>query len=266
MQNFRKPLLAPKCDSLVPRVIPCLLIENQRLVKTIKFRDPKYVGDPLNAVRIFNDKQADELVFLDIGARKTGHGPDFDLIEKIAQQCFMPFAYGGGIQTLDHIRRILSSGVEKVVINSAALKNPELIRDAAEQFGSQSVVVSVDVKRSLLGSWRVFDGAQNKNTSMIPLDYVKSIVAMGAGEVFMNDVDRDGTRIGYDLELISTLSSGIDVPLVASGGAGNLVDLKLAIDSGAAAAAAGSLFVLYGKHRAVLITYPQGEDLRQIFY
>jgi len=266
MQNSRKPLLAPKQERATPRIIPCLLIENQRLVKTIKFRDSKYVGDPLNAVRIFNEKQADELVFLDIGARRTGCEPDFGLIEKIAQQCFMPFAYGGGVRTLDNIRCILSSGVEKVVINSAALKHPELIREAAEEFGSQSIVLSIDVKRNLLGSWRVFDGSQNKNTSLDPLSYVKSMVALGAGEILLNDIDRDGTRMGYDVILISTLSSAIDIPLVACGGAGSLADIKAVIDAGASAAAAGSLFVLYGKHRAVLITYPQGEELRRIFF
>lgn len=256
-------LALPRPEKSLPRVIPCLLIDNQRLVKTVGFKDPKYVGDPLNAVRILNEKQVDELVFLDIGARRKGLEPDFGLIESIARECFMPFAYGGGIRSLQHIRRLLSMGAEKVVLNTAALQTPGLVREAAAEFGSQSVVVSIDVGRNWLGAARVLDGAQGKLTARDPLAHAREMAAQGAGEVFVNDVDRDGKRQGYDLKLVAAIASAVQVPVVACGGAGSLKDMRTAIDAGAAAAAAGSMFVLYGKHRAVLITYPSREEVRR---
>jgi cyclase len=245
-----------------PRIIPCLLIDEQKLVKTVRFKNPKYIGDPMNAVRILNEKEVDELVFLDIAARHTRRAPDFELIGKIASECFMPFAYGGGIRTLAHVRSILGSGAEKVVINTAALDDPHLIQEVATEFGSQSVVVAIDVKRTLFGGRRVMNGAQQKLLPLEPQAHPRAMVERGAGEIFLNDVDRDGTRAGYDIDLIRTVSQAVKVPVVACGGAGALVDLRHAIDAGASAAAAGSLFVLYGKHRAVLITYPKPEDLR----
>jgi cyclase len=245
-----------------PRIIPCLLIDEQQLVKTVRFKNPKYIGDPMNAVRILNEKEVDELVFLDIAARRTRRAPDIELIGKIASECFMPFAYGGGIRTLEHVRNILGSGAEKVVINTAALDDPHLIEQASGEFGSQSIVVAIDVKRTLFGGRRVMNGQQQKVLPLEPPAHARAMVELGAGEIFLNDVDRDGTRTGYDTDLIRSVSQAVDVPVVACGGAGTLADLRKAIDAGASAAAAGSLFVLYGKHRAVLITYPKLEDLR----
>jgi imidazole glycerol-phosphate synthase subunit HisF len=256
-------LLPPATERALPRVIPCLLIDDQRLVKTVAFKDPKYVGDPLNAVRILNEKQVDELVFLDIGARRKSLEPDLGLIESIARECFMPFAYGGGIRSMAHIRRILSLGAEKVVLNTAALQQPDLVREAAREFGSQSVVVSMDVGRNWLGAWRLLDGVQAKLTGRDPLAHAREMVALGAGEIFVNDVDHDGKRQGYDLKLVAALAGAVQVPVVACGGAGTLLDMRAAIEAGAAAAAAGSMFVLYGKHRAVLITYPTREEVRR---
>jgi imidazole glycerol-phosphate synthase subunit HisF len=265
LQTYKPSLLPPEDETTLPRIIPCLLIANQRLVKTVQFRDPKYIGDPLNAVRIFNEKEADELLFLDITARRSQKEPDFDLIESIAQQCFMPFGYGGGIRTLQDVQRVLTLGAEKAVINSRALETPGLIKESADRFGSQSIVLSVDVKRNLMGRWRVFNGERNKLTSLDPLTHIKTMIALGAGEVLVNNVDRDGTRVGYDLKLISAVARSVNVPVVACGGAGSLADLKSAIDAGASAAAAGSLFVLYGKHRAALITYPEPDKLFKTF-
>jgi cyclase len=260
---IRGNLQLPEPSKPMPRVIPCLLLDGQRLVKTVKFRDAKYIGDPLNAVRIFNEKEVDELVFLDIGARRIRSEPDFGLIESLAQQCFMPFAYGGGVRTLEHIRRILTSGAEKVVINTASLEQPYLIREAAHEFGSQSIVLSMDIRRNWFGSWRLFDALQNNLAAVDPVEHAKSIVALGAGEILVNDMDRDGTRDGYDLALVSALASAVNVPVVACGGANTLDDMRAAIDAGASAVAAGSMFVLYGKHRAVLITYPERELIQR---
>ena len=254
------PPLEPNAMQVLPRFIPCLLVDNGKLVKTVRFRAPKYIGDPMNAVRIFNEKGADELIVLDIGAGRTGRAPDLSLIRQIAAQCFMPFAYGGGITTLEQIRAILGGGAEKVVLNSAAYTTPELLTEAAAEFGSQSIVAALDVKRSWFGRQRVVRGPRQRTTGQNPVDYARALVARGAGEIFINDVDRDGTRLGYDLALIQAVSAAVAVPVIACGGAGQVQDLNRAIAAGAAAAAAGSLFVLYGKHRAVLITYP-GRDI-----
>lgn len=249
----------------IPRVIPCLLIQNGRLVKTTKFADPKYVGDPLNAVRIFNEKEVDELIFLDICASKERSEIDYDLINSIASECFMPFAYGGGLHSLDQARRVLRNGAEKVILCSAAIENPRLLSSVADEFGSQSVVVSINVKRKLFGAYCVFDSRNGKALSLDPVRFAQRCVENGAGELFLNDVDRDGTRGGYDDGLIRAVSQQVDVPVVACGGASSIEDLKHAIDVGASAAAAGSLFVLHGKHRAVLITYPERERLELLF-
>jgi cyclase len=255
---------APTSQTSLPRIIPCLLVDNGQLVKTVRFKAPKYIGDPMNAVRLFNEKGADELVFLDIGARRTGKEPDFDLIKQIGSQCFMPFAYGGGITTLEQVRRILGGGAEKVVLNTAALTTPELITAAAQQFGSQSVVVGVDVRPSWLGQLRVWDGRRGKLTRRDPVQHIQAMVGYGAGEVLLNDMARDGMRGGYATDFIRTVCAAVAVPVVACGGAGSVADLQTAIAAGASGAAAGSLFVLHGKHRAVLITYPSRDELDRL--
>lgn len=247
------------------RVIPCLLIKGGGLVKTVKFKDPSYVGDPINAVKIFNDKEVDELIVLDITASRENKGPAFATIEDIASECFMPVAYGGGVTTVEQARRIVWMGVEKIVLNTAALRSTDLVSGISDQIGASSTVVAIDVRKDLLGRYRVYDAAREKSTDLDPLAHAERVVAAGAGEVFVNDVSRDGTRKGFDLELVGRMSSALDVPVIACGGAGSLDDVKAAADAGASGVAAGSLFVYVGKHRAVMINYPQYSALRSLF-
>lgn len=246
------------------RVIPALLLRGNGLVKTTKFKDPKYVGDPINAIRIFNDKEVDELMVLDITASKEGREPNFEMIEQFAGECFMPLAYGGGIRTVEHAKRIFASGVEKVCLQTSALSNPRLITDLAERFGSQSIVVSIDVKRNWLGRPGIYASSQGKILPGNWLDRLTELIAAGAGEVLVNAVDKDGTLSGPDLELIRQASEKIRVPMIAVGGVSSLADIKAAVDAGASAVAAGAFFVYHGPHRAVLITYPKYHELEKL--
>lgn len=251
---------------LKTRVIPCLLLKNKGLVKTVKFKEPKYVGDPINAVKIFNDKEVDELFFIDIEASKKGKEPDFDLISKIAREAFMPFGYGGGITTVEQMRKLFYIGVEKVSINIGALENINLVKEAFELFGAQSVVVTVDIKKDFFGKYKVYNHKLKKNLRLNYLEYIKKVVEMGAGEIIINSVDRDGTFKGYDIELMRKISSNIGVPIIALGGAGKVDDLVNVVkEAKVSAVSAGSLFVFHGPHRAVLITYPNKKDLRKRF-
>lgn len=234
-------------------------------MKTVHFKNPKYVGDPINAVRIFNEKEVDELVLLDIGATPAGRSPNLKEIAHVAGECFMPLAYGGGIRDLEQIKLILNLGVEKVILNSAACANPDLIAQAAREVGSQSVVVSIDVKKTLLGKYRVHTHSGRRSTGLDPVDFARLMETKGAGELIIHSIDRDGTLQGYDLELVQRVAQAVNVPVVACGGAGRLEHLAAAVKAGAAAVAAGSLFVFYGKHRAVLINYPSPEELRKTF-
>src|SRR6185436_14618324 len=204
---------------LRPRIIPCLLVHNGGLVKTVRFADPKYVGDPINAVRIFNDKEVDELVFLDIAATQAGTGPNFELLTDIASEAFMPFGYGGGITTVDQIRRLFKVGVEKVVLNTAAARTPDLVAQAAAIAGRSSVVVSIDVRRGWLGKYSVCIGNGSEDLKRDPVDYAREMERLGAGEIFLTAIDRDGTQSGYDLELVERVARAVSVPVVASGGA-----------------------------------------------
>jgi len=247
------------------RVIPCLLLKGQGLVKTIKFKDPKYVGDPINAVKIFNDKEVDELIFLDITATLEKRNPNFKVIQDIASEAFMPLGYGGGIRDIDDIKKILNLGVEKVIINSFAVENPFFIRKAADIVGSQSVVVSIDVRKNFWGKYEIFIHSGKKNTKLDPLTYAQQVQSMGAGELFINSIDMDGTMLGYDVGLIRKITEAVDIPVIACGGAGRLNDFNRAVKSGGASAvAAGSMFVFQGKHRAVLISYPEIEMLKGV--
>lgn len=247
------------------RVIPALLLQNAGLVKTLQFKNPKYVGDPINAIRIFNDKEVDELMVLDILASKQGLEPNYAIIEQIAGECFMPLCYGGGIRTVEQAGRIFALGVEKICIQTAALANPRLINDLASKFGSQSVVISVDVKRDWLGHYRLYR-SENAKTAALPwYKFLQEAVAAGCGEVLLNAVERDGTMAGPDLELIRQVNHNLNVPLIAVGGVGSLEDIKAAVDAGASAVAVGAFFVFHGPHRAVLITYPRYQDLEILF-
>lgn len=241
-----------------PRVIPCLLLRGNGLVKTRRFRDPVYVGDPVNAVRIFSEKEADEIAVLDIDASREGREPNYELIAEIAGEAFMPVAYGGGVRTLEQMRRLIRSGVEKVVVNSAAVESPSVLSEGASVFGSQAIVGGVDVKRTLLGGYRVVAKSGTVEARIGLDEHLGRLVASGAGEIFLNSVDRDGTMSGYDLDLVKRVAARVTVPVVACGGAGTLEHLSEAIrEGGASAVAAGSLFVFHGKHRAVLINYPK---------
>jgi cyclase len=248
---------------LRPRVIPCLLLRNAALVKTVKFEKPGYVGDPINAVKIFNEKEVDELVFLDILASRQGREPPFQLIEEIASQCFMPVAFGGGVRTLETMARIYSLGIEKVSLNSVLADQPDFLRSAADRFGSQSVVASIDVKKVRRG-YRVFTHGGTRDTGQAPDRFAVGVQQRGAGEILLTSIDRDGTQSGYDLDLVRTVTEAVDIPVVASGGAGGVDDLRQAIAAGASAAAAGSMVVYHGRHRAVLISFPSKEDLATV--
>ena len=251
---------------LAVRAIPILLYGGTGLVKSIKFKDPKYVGDPINAVKIFNEKEVDEIVLLDITATPNNRRPDFRLIASVASECFMPMGYGGGIQDIEDIKRIFKLGVEKVSINSAAISDPELIRRAADISGSQSIVVSIDVKKNRFGRYEVYTHGGRKPTGLDPVRFAGEMQRQGAGEILLNSIDRDGTMQGYDLDLIGRVTGVVGIPVIACGGAGKLQDLADAVHvGGASAAAAGSFFVFHGKHRAVLISYPSLEDLIATF-
>ena len=246
------------------RIMPCLLLKNAGLVKTIRFKNPTYVGDPINAVKIFNDSDVDELVFLDIAATIDKKGPDYRRIGEIAGECFMPLAYGGGIRSVESIRKIFALGCEKAIINSYALENRDFIQQAASVFGNQSIVVAMDVRRSILGKHEVFSCNGTKNTHVDAIEYAQQAEVLGAGEIFVNSIDRDGTMKGFDLELIGKIASAVQVPVIACGGAGKTEDLKKAVEAGASAVCAGSLFVFHGPHRAVLINYPTETELKKI--
>lgn len=252
---------------LTHRVIPCLLLSPARggLVKTVRFRNPKYVGDPINAVRIFNKKEVDELLILDIDATREGRGPDFQVIEELASECFMPLCYGGGIRSAADAFELFSIGIEKVSLQTSALRDPSIIRQIADRAGEQAVVFSIDVSRSWSGKPQVYSYAGAKFPRRTWLEAVRTAVDHGAGEVLLNAVHRDGTMSGPDLPLIRDASNVVDVPLIATGGIGSVADIRRATDAGASAVAAGSFFVFQGPHRAVLITYPRYEELQLLW-
>jgi cyclase len=247
------------------RVIPCLLLRDGGLVKTVRFKSATYVGDPINAVRIFNDKEVDELVFLDIGATHAGAEPNFELLEDIASEAFMPFGYGGGITNTDQIKRLYGLGIEKVILNTAAIEQPDLVNAAVAIAGSSGVVVSMDVRRSWMGRATVYGRSGRKDTRRDPTEYAREMERRGAGEILISSIDRDGRMAGYDLDLIGRIAGAVSVPVVACGGAGALAHLRDAVDHGASAVAAGSMFVFHGKHKAVLITYPEYHKLEELF-
>ncbi len=244
------------------RVIPTLLIRNGGLVKSVKFEAHKYVGDPLNAVRIFNEKEVDEIVVIDINKSAQQKPPDFEFIGQICSEAFMPLAYGGGISTIDHIKKLLYQGAEKVILQTAAIDNPSLISEAAARFGSQSIVVCMDVKKTLFGGYKVFRNNGKKATDLNPADWAKSLENAGAGEIIVNSIANDGTYKGYDLTLIEMVTNNSNIPVVALGGASDTSDFLKAVNAGASAVGAGSMFIFQRPHQAVLVTYPSPENLK----
>lgn len=245
---------------LRPRIIPCLLVHKGGLVKTIGFEQPKYVGDPLNAVRIFNEKEVDELVVLDIDATREGREPDYKLIASLAAECRMPLAYGGGVRTVQQFERLVSLGVEKVSIGAAAVQMPDLISEAASRVGSQSVVVVIDVKQ-VNGRNQAWTHSGTQPVGADAVELARMAQAKGAGEIVLNSIDRDGRMQGYDLDLLRLVRAAVSLPITCLGGAGSLADISGLIKAfGVIGAAAGSLFVFKGKYRAVLINYPSRAD------
>lgn len=246
------------------RIIPVLLLHKGNLVKSVNFKNYKYVGDPINAVRIFNDKEVNELVLLDIDATKDKREPNIEHITKIVSEAFMPVAYGGGITNTEQVKKIFYNGVEKVIFGKSAIDKPELITATANQFGSSSTVVCIDVKKNLFGGYRVFTNNGGIKTEKDPVVFAKEMQNAGAGEILINSIDSDGTMTGYDLNIIKKITEALNIPVVACGGAGSMQHFKDAITAGASAVAAGSFFVFHGKHKAVLITYPISGELEKM--
>lgn len=243
---------------LHPRIIPCLLVKNKGLVKTRQFKDPKYVGDPINAVKIFNEKAVDELIVLDIDASAENKEPDYRMIGNLAAECRMPLCYGGGIKTVEQARRIFALGVEKVAISAAAVDAPETVSRFAEQFGSQSVVVVLDVKIDPMnGKYEVWTYNGSRSTGKCPAEFARELEKLGAGEIVLNSIDNDGMMKGYDLALVRKVREAISLQMTVLGGAGSLKDIRELISTfGIVGAAAASLFIFKGIYRAVLINYP----------
>lgn len=243
------------------RYIPVLLLKDGGLYKTRKFASETYLGDPINTIKIFNDKLVDELVFLDIAAARRKGEPNIPMLKEIAGECFMPLAYGGGLTSVEQVREILAIGFEKVVINSAAWTDNEFVPTLAQYFGSSTIVGSIDVKKNWMGRERVYIHGGKDVISMGVVEWAQELEKRGVGEILINSIDKDGEMTGYDLDLIRRITNSVSVPVIAAGGARNVEDLKTAIaDAGASASAAGAMFVFHGKHRAVLISYPGSQE------
>jgi len=249
-----------------PRVIPILLLKGLGLVKSTKFKDYRYIGDPINAVKIFNDLKADELVFLDIIASKENRSISLDFVRKVGDEANMPFAVGGGIRNIQQIKQIINAGAEKVIINSYAVENTDFIKQASNEFGSSTIVVSIDVKKKIFGKKQVYTMAGTNATGLSPVELAKLMQEKGAGEIIINSIENDGLMTGYDFELIKQISEAVEIPVVAAGGAGSLDDFSKAVNNSyASAVAAGSMFIYHGSRKAVLINYPSQTKLKEIF-
>ena len=247
---------------LRPRVLPALLLQAGRLVKTVRFRKPRYVGDPINAVRIFNEKEVDELIVIDIDAGRAGVSIPLKLITRIAGECFMPMTYGGGIRTLDQIAEIMAAGVEKVSINRAAVADRGFVARAAKRFGSQSIVVSLDVRRRLFGQYEICVDGGRRRAGLEPVSLALELESEGAGEILLTSINQEGTMTGYDVDLVRRVASAVSIPVIACGGAGSIDDvIGVVCDAGAAAAAVGSMAVYQGRNRGILIGFPTRKQL-----
>lgn len=248
------------------RIIPTLLIQGEGLVKTIGFSKPTYIGDPINAVKIFNDKEVDELVVLDITASRENRPPNIKKIMEIAGEAFMPMGYGGGVRSVEDIKNVLFAGFEKVILNSAAHFNKEIIAKGAALCGSQSIVVSIDYKRNIFGKSKVYARGGKDSTGKTPLEFAREMADLGAGELILHSINREGSYLGYDLETIQNVAEAVKIPVIACGGARSIDDFVTAVKAGASAVAAGSFFVYRGTSRGILINYPSPAVLRDEFY
>lgn len=250
---------------LIPRIIPCLLIKGKGLVKGVHFKNHTYVGDPINAVKIFSEKEVDELILLDITATDENRILDPSIVAEIADEAFMPFVVGGGIRSISDIRSLVCAGAEKVCINTAAVENPSLIKEASDNFGSQSIIISIDAKKDWRGNYEIYTHSGRKREKIHPVIFAEKMAEFGAGEIIINSIEHDGTMAGYDLNLIKQVSDAVSIPVIACGGAGSITDLKAAIcDAHASAVAAGSLFVFHSKKRGVLINFLNQEELHHV--
>ena len=249
----------------LPRVIPALLLKGNGLVNGVKFKNHQYIGDPINTVKIFNDKEVDELIILDIMASLKGDEPNFQILKELASEAFIPMGYGGGIQSLDQAKKVFDLGFEKVVLGTAALMNTDLIASIANVYGSQSVVVSIDVRKSWFGTYRLYGYSGTKKMNKVLKTFIDQIILAGSGEILLNNIDNDGTKEGYDLDLIREISELASVPIVSLGGAWEISDLKKGIQAGASAVSAGSMFVYEGKFNAVMINYPKYSEIESCF-
>lgn len=251
---------------LATRVMPCLLMDRGALVKTVQFKNPVYVGDPVNAVRIFNQKEVDELLLIDIAATTEKRGIDFETLEKVVTECFMPICYGGGVDNLADMRQLYHLGIEKISLSSAAIKRPALVREAADEFGSQAVVVTLDVKKNLFGKYTVRTHQGKIDTKRSAIDVARDMESAGAGEILLYSIDRDGTWSGFDLSLIRDISHAVGIPVIACGGAGEMSHLRAAVnEAGASAVAIGSMAVFQAKDLGVLIKFPTRQQQEKTF-
>jgi cyclase len=248
------------------RVIPTLLLDNKKFVKTSQFKEPQYIGDPINTLRILNDKEVDEICVLDIYATRNSAPPDLGYIKLLTSECFMPLCYGGGITTIDQALAIFRSGVEKIILGTAAFKNEMLLTEIAKKVGTQSAVVSIDIKKDWLGRFRVFVNNGRENTSLTPSDYAERMEQLGAGELLIQNIDREGAQTGYCIECIHQVAHRVKIPVIASGGAATIEDFLKGIQAGASAIAAGSMFVYKGSRKGVLINYPDQKTLTEKLY
>ncbi len=252
---------------LRPRIIPSLLVHGKGLVKTVRFKNPKYVGDPLNAVKIFNEKEVDELAVFDIDATVFGLEPDYGLIEKLANQSRMPICYGGGVKTVEQAQKIFGLGIEKIALSSSVINNPNLISKISDRVGAQSVIVVLDVKKKIFGGYEIYTHNGKKNTGINPVAFAAKAQKLGAGEIIINSIDNDGMMNGYDYKIVDSIRNQITLPLTVLGGAGSLEDIKEVVKKyNIIGVAAGSLFVFKGPYKAVLINYPSKKIKNQIYY
>jgi imidazole glycerol-phosphate synthase subunit HisF len=252
--------------SLQKRIIPCLLLRNGSLVKTVKFNKFGYVGDPVNTIRIFNELEVDELILVDILASKKGQKPDFKLIKEVASECFMPLTYGGGIDSVEDIKKILYIGVEKVSINTFAVQNPQFITEAAEIFGNQCIIGAIDVKKDFFGKYFVVINDGREKTNLDPIEWAIEMEKIGAGELLITSIDCDGTWEGYDTDLIKSITDKVSIPVIANGGAGNLSHIRSVLTDGDCSAAAVGSFVVYQKKgMGILINSPFQKDLKGVY-
>ena len=251
---------------LRPRIIPSLLVHDNGLVKTVNFKNPKYVGDPINAVKIFNEKEVDELAVFDIDATVLGKEPDYVLIKKLANQSRMPLCYGGGVRTVEQAQKIFGLGIEKIALSAAVIENPDLITQISDRVGSQSVIVVMDVKKKLMGGYEIYTHNGKKSTGINPVIFAEKAQKLGAGEIIINSIDQDGVMKGFDMNLIDKISEKISIPITVLGGAGSLQDIKKVMDRhGIIGVAAGSLFVFKGVYKAVLISYPTQKEKEELY-